>query len=273
MSQHFYSIQLLDDLHNYFPELLYNPRRFLSVQDVLYYIRSVANVSPYTLGQQQYNTQQTTPSSNINQTYIPASYPIPPASYPIPPASYPIPSSNLRTQIPTTAVPNTIPNTIPRTFVTFIDEFTVPQANQPETTTNNRLINTLIGGLFGDIIIGNNNLNNFLNERVIIRPTSEEINNASSTFVSTRHQDDICAICQDNIETNQNVRSLTQCGHYFHQDCIDVWFRGNVHCPTCRHDIREVANINQSNTRNENSNPPPVPENYRRMNIRQPDII
>ena len=36
-----YGVQLLDDLHNYFPELLYNSGRFQNVQDVLQYITSV----------------------------------------------------------------------------------------------------------------------------------------------------------------------------------------------------------------------------------------
>lgn len=36
-----YGVQLLDDLHNYFPELLYNSGRFQSVQEVLQYITSV----------------------------------------------------------------------------------------------------------------------------------------------------------------------------------------------------------------------------------------
>lgn len=38
----YYDIQLLNDLHNYFPDLLYNSDRFLSMRDVLSYIREVA---------------------------------------------------------------------------------------------------------------------------------------------------------------------------------------------------------------------------------------
>jgi thymidine kinase len=34
-----YDIQLLDDLHNYFPDILYAPQRFTSVVDLLAYIR------------------------------------------------------------------------------------------------------------------------------------------------------------------------------------------------------------------------------------------
>ena len=38
MARSVYGVQLIDDLHNYFPELLYNTQRFTSVQDVLHYV-------------------------------------------------------------------------------------------------------------------------------------------------------------------------------------------------------------------------------------------
>ena len=41
----------------------------------------------------------------------------------------------------------------------------------------------------------------------------------------------------DNIESNE-VRRIMHCRHYFHRTCIDTWFQTNVHCPTCRYDIR-----------------------------------
>jgi hypothetical protein len=34
------------------------------------------------------------------------------------------------------------------------------------------------------------------------------------------------------------MRTLTHCNHYFHKNCIDVWFESHVHCPICRYDIR-----------------------------------
>ncbi|NBP58622.1 hypothetical protein EBU71_19205, partial [bacterium] len=37
-----YSIQLLNDLHNHFPDLLYHSSRFQNVQDVLEYICQIA---------------------------------------------------------------------------------------------------------------------------------------------------------------------------------------------------------------------------------------
>ena len=248
MSQNIYSIQLLNELHNYFPELLYNQRRFQHIQDVLGYIRSVAELSPYDIGQQTYNNRQ--PPIRNNTTSIPTPTPNP----------QPVPVG--------TGVFNIPMNSIPQTFVTMSDEIPSTQRVRMNNNTNT-LINTLLGGLFGDIM-GTNNINTFLNERVPVYPTNDQIENASITFRTTRPQDDICAICQDHFAHNQNVRRLIHCNHYFHQDCIDIWFRGNVHCPTCRHDIRETE---QGNVNERNNNPPPVPENHRRMNIRRQDNI
>jgi hypothetical protein len=40
MSRPYYGIQLLDDIHTYFPDILYNPGRFLTVSALLEYIRT-----------------------------------------------------------------------------------------------------------------------------------------------------------------------------------------------------------------------------------------
>jgi hypothetical protein len=250
MAQQIYPIQLLNDLHNHFPELLYNPEGFHNVQDVLLYIREVAEMTPYQRGFQQYN------SIRVNRTNT-----APPVNT-IPPQS-------------TTAVP-VGGSPLPQTFVTMFSE-EIPNTRVRMTNNNNALLNTLLGGLFGDILgaptVAGGGLHDFLNQRVPVYPTNQEIDNATTSFRAQRRQDDICAICQDEIEINQTVRRINHCTHSFHQDCIDTWFRGNVHCPTCRHDIRDTAvqnNVNRTNSQN-SIPPPPVPENYRRMNIRRPD--
>ncbi len=58
----YYDIQLLNDLHNYFPDLLYNIDRFLSVRDVLIYIRAQAR--------QRYNIFDEA-QDEYNNTYYP----------------------------------------------------------------------------------------------------------------------------------------------------------------------------------------------------------
>jgi hypothetical protein len=77
------------------------------------------------------------------------------------------------------------------------------------------------------------------NEPVLVVPSTQQL--ASSTTIITAAVDleTPCAICQDSMNAEQELRSLNVCGHAFHTTCIDTWFQRNVHCPVCRHDIRE----------------------------------
>jgi hypothetical protein len=46
-----------------------------------------------------------------------------------------------------------------------------------------------------------------------------------------------CAVCLAELESGEKVRALPRCGHRFHVECIDAWFRGNATCPLCRADV------------------------------------
>lgn len=43
-----------------------------------------------------------------------------------------------------------------------------------------------------------------------------------------------CAVCLAEFESGEEARALPRCGHRFHVECIDAWFRGNSTCPLCR---------------------------------------
>ncbi|OEL30813.1 hypothetical protein BAE44_0008168 [Dichanthelium oligosanthes] len=43
-----------------------------------------------------------------------------------------------------------------------------------------------------------------------------------------------CAVCLAEMEDGERGRLLPACGHRFHVDCIDRWFRANSTCPVCR---------------------------------------
>ena len=239
--QNIYSIQLLNDLHNYFPDILYNPRRFQNVQDLLAYIQSVANQTPFSRGYSIYSQQQT----NRNNRHI------------NPPRTPPIWTS-FEAEIPPTRI--RIPLNTANANTT---------ANATANTTNsinNTLINTLLGSLLGETfeVPIRSNLQEFLNQRVYINPTEREIDSATILYNTSNRLENNCAICQDIIDVNEEVRRIHHCGHYFHRICIDTWFQQNVHCPTCRYDIRDFQD-------NLGNNPPPVPENYRRTSVRRQD--
>jgi hypothetical protein len=251
MSQQFYSIPLLNELHNHFPELLYMPERFNNIQDVLRYIRSVAEISPYQRGMHQFNSQRLPYITSVPRRSTSATS-----------------TTGYGINIPSTTSTVPVGGEAQQTFVTMITEDIPNTRIRMNTNNTNTLLNTLLGGLLGDIMNPNTGLQSFLDQRVPVFPTTQEIENATTTYISDRYEEHICTICQDEIEPNQNVRRLNHCNHHFHKNCIDTWFRGNVQCPTCRHDIREN---NPVNNQNQNNTPPPVPENYRRMNIRNPD--
>jgi hypothetical protein len=46
-----------------------------------------------------------------------------------------------------------------------------------------------------------------------------------------------CAVCLAELEIGEKARALPRCGHRFHVECIDAWFRGNATCPLCRADV------------------------------------
>jgi hypothetical protein len=111
-------------------------------------------------------------------------------------------------------------------------------------------------------LLSPNILRNFLDQPVEVAPTRTQIEAASAVFQAEQKEDDNCAICQDSMEEEQQLRRLNHCHHTFHKSCVDTWFRTNVHCPTCRHDIRETTSTHA---------PPPVPPNHRRTNIHDPE--
>jgi hypothetical protein len=75
-------------------------------------------------------------------------------------------------------------------------------------------------------------------EPVVVRPTAEQID-AGSALEIVDSEEEMCAICQDVMPAGSQARCLTACDHRFHVGCIDTWLARNVHCPVCRHDIRE----------------------------------
>ncbi|GAB2267288.1 hypothetical protein Dimus_002273 [Dionaea muscipula] len=43
-----------------------------------------------------------------------------------------------------------------------------------------------------------------------------------------------CAVCLLEFEEDDYIRTLPQCSHSFHVDCIDVWLHSHASCPLCR---------------------------------------
>jgi hypothetical protein len=102
---------------------------------------------------------------------------------------------------------------------------------------------------FGTILGRGRDMDQFL-QPVVVHPTPEQI--AANTTVGNlvSDTDHACAICQDALTSEQQGRKLNACGHWFHQSCIDTWLERDVHCPVCRHDIREPLRQNSPELQN-----------------------
>ncbi|CAM8907527.1 unnamed protein product [Rhodiola kirilowii] len=50
-----------------------------------------------------------------------------------------------------------------------------------------------------------------------------------------------CAICLSKFEVGEKGRSLPQCHHSFHIDCIDMWFTSHSTCPLCRAPVELIV--------------------------------
>ena len=218
-----YGVGMLDDLHNYFPAVLYDSSRFRGVQDLLHYIQVNARnrFDLFSFGQRAF----------LNNSLE---------------SSQPIPAN--------TNAPHSQTNRRNR----FEEGEELPAGGaRARSVSPEARISAHIDILHEDLGFDNQALSllNLLNvlgtiprrqavpnsfmEPVIVRPTEEQVEAGSSReFPPT---ETTCAICQDSIPVNQLSRRLTACGHAFHISCIDQWFQRDVRCPTCRHDIREPA--------------------------------
>ena len=50
-----------------------------------------------------------------------------------------------------------------------------------------------------------------------------------------------CRICLDDLCSTENNKMDLECGHSFHQNCLDEWRKENNTCPICRAEVPEAA--------------------------------
>ena len=265
-----YGVGLLDDLHNYFPALLYDSSSFGNVQSVLGYIQrqTRARFDLFSYGLREY--QSTQPPGN------PVPQPVSENSYHrvvrtsfagVPTPGLPALSTLRRGTVPVVANPNATENSIPPLNTIQVELNHLVQREEEEEEeeeeaqqTNTLLTNALLSLLnlpaaplsrnyalptlntgrvtMEQMLLGRTNMDQFL-QPVVVRPTEEQIATNTTVGNLVSDTDNSCAICQDALTSEQEGRKLNACGHWFHRSCIDTWLQGNVHCPVCRHDIRD----------------------------------
>jgi hypothetical protein len=223
--QRAYTIGLLNDLHSHFPELLYRPERFTSVQDVLAYIGQVASQNPYERNREAYLRSVSSSSSSSTTRPQRMRNPSQPAS------SSSTSSSQFTIHNLGSAPIETIRYRVP------LSAFMSNSSSQASDT----LMSSLMGGLLGNHELSDlyrHILQPYANAESNV-PTEDEIRRATS--IPTVHDivEGTCSICQDQcVQEGPMCRRIDHCGHLFHRDCIDTWFRSHSTCPMCRYDIR-----------------------------------
>ncbi|KAL3521080.1 hypothetical protein ACH5RR_019229 [Cinchona calisaya] len=101
---------------------------------------------------------------------------------------------------------------------------------------------------------GNNNRNTPPNRTFILRHNhqqqqQEELqqssmeNSLAELIPSHKYQkgagliaenDGMCAVCLSEFEEGEELRTLPECMHSFHAECIDMWLYSHSNCPVCR---------------------------------------
>jgi len=205
-----YGVTLLDDIHNYFPALLYDTGRFQNVANVFSYVRNQLDTrfNLFRHGASLYATSHQTPFTQSRQT----------------------------TNVP--------PPTVPFSYVS-----PTPLPRATRNANDIAAANLLLGFLrmsteddlsnYIQIPARTTGATNAWTDPIIVRPTAQAIAAGTEPVLgSSLAENTGCAICQDTIIATDPARRLVACGHVYHRGCIDEWFRRSVYCPSCRHDIR-----------------------------------
>jgi phage-related minor tail protein len=200
-----YGVTLLDDLHNYFPRILYNPQQFQTVPDLLLYLQQTTRTrfNLFDNGLRQYasSVQQ---AQQQQRTYAQA-------------AAHAHGQHTTHTTHATHTTHSTAMDPVSASLLPLLRSLIVP-----------RVVRVPLNTAFSD--------------PVIVHASQELIQAMTTEETLEEDSENNCAICQDTMRQGELVRKITVCSHQFHRSCIDNWLlNSSVLCPTCRHDIREPA--------------------------------
>ena len=220
--QHYYNITFLDDLHNYFPDILYSDNnRFNNVNDLLEYIRSQTR-NQFDLFSSARRNARRNNNEIISQ---------------IPERSI-INDNQINDNQINDNQNNDNQNNYNQIRIRFNTEEFIPLPTSPQGLSNND-INTLLGPLTNIVNLLYPPTTPFTMEPVLVRPTQEQITNATS-IVELSSNTEVCAICQETM-VDGRIRKINHCRHTFHDSCISRHFNNSVRCPICRYDIRNTV--------------------------------
>lgn len=77
---------------------------------------------------------------------------------------------------------------------------------------------------------------------VVVRPSQQQIDNATQQITNNQTSHIICPITQEAFEESSQILRITHCQHCFSREALLNWFDRSVLCPVCRYDIRDFSN-------------------------------
>jgi len=203
----YYGIEIFDEIHHYFPDILYNSQRFQNVQQLLSYIQTQVR-NRVDLFRNALNSHMQTNVIYDNTPFITPHVLQPPLI---------IPRRHQNVQPPQ--------NAMPAGTETFLTNLLAGIINSDLSGNDINITATFADSNFAD--------------RIPVFPTLQQIEQATSMrMATTADEGSACSICQDNFTSGQAIRKIVQCRHEYHRGCIDTWLQSNVQCPICRHDVR-----------------------------------
>jgi len=203
-----YGVGLLDDVHNYFPSLLYEQGRFQTLPQVLSYVRTQMNTrfNLFAYGASLHRAAAPTPAPVVVEPVVTR------------PAARTRDANSLNILLGLLGL---------GTDIRLVPDFglgTSPQGPRVPADIWTSFNTPVVVAPSAEIISANTE---------IIDASNVVIDVSGASLTQT-----ICTVCQDSMRSPDVCRRLRPCQHSFHRACIDEWFRRSVFCPSCRHDIR-----------------------------------
>jgi hypothetical protein len=201
-----YPLPILNELHDLYPLLLYQPSLFETSNDVVQYI---LEQSIHRTHRQELVRFQTQEAERERRQQLEESIARVRNSQEQQASqaeeSEEEPERNDRSQLPPGVVPISSSSLEQLLTIIFEDALTNPQPRYPQSMR---------------------------------APTLEQLARTTTIHTLTENHDGVCAICHEGMNAGHYIRNIHHCNHMFHQFCIDTWFSTHSTCPTCRHDVR-----------------------------------
>jgi hypothetical protein len=197
---------LMNEIHTMFPAFLYDNEQFHTVNDVFNYVNRQLDDRYNTFNSHRSTYRRRNPRTPIHRRPMPQARQAP-----------------RRSQRP-------------------YNQSEHIQQSPPYLATHSpptRSHNDLLANLFAAVLVDPGLVPTSFNDPVLVIPSTQQIATGTTVATAVMNLESPCAVCQDSMVSGNSVRRLNRCTHTFHTACIDTWFQRNVHCPVCRHDIRE----------------------------------